>query len=278
MEVYLAEHSGFCFGVKRAINMTLSAVKKTKTKVYTYGPLIHNPQVVSEFKKQGIIATTDISKVKPDSSVIIRTHGVSPEVIEKFKKKKLHIIDATCPFVKKAQRIVERLVKENYQVVIVGESEHPEVKGIQGYAKNKAIVIRSVSDAKNIQKFSKIGVVVQTTQSIEDFKNIIPYLLDKAPEVKVFNTICDATEKTQYSALKLAKKVDIIIVIGGHNSANTKHLAEVCKLAGSVTYHIENVSELKEEWLKGKHKVGITAGASTPEWIIKEVLKKLKKG
>ena len=277
MEVFIAEYAGFCFGVKRAINMALEAEKSAKSKVYTYGPLIHNPQVVAKFEKEGIKPVEDVSNIKPGSSIIIRTHGVSPDKIDEFERKELSIIDATCPFVKKAQKYVEQLVKEGYQAVIIGESEHPEVKGICGFAEDKAIVIGNSEEAKKLQKFQKIGVVVQTTQSIENFRNTVGCLLEKASEVKIYNTICDATKKTQDSALKLAKKSGIMIVIGGYNSANTKHLAELCRSTGVPTYHIEGVLELKKGWFKNKKKVGVTAGASTPEWVIKEVVDALKK-
>jgi 4-hydroxy-3-methylbut-2-enyl diphosphate reductase len=277
MKIFLAEYAGFCFGVKRAINLAIETAKNTKGKVYTYGPIIHNQEVVSKFEKQGIISVDDISKIEEGSSIIIRTHGVSPDKIQEFKKRNFNIIDATCPFVKKAQKFVEQLVNEGYQVVIIGESDHPEVKGICGFAGNNAIVVKDVEEVEKIPKFQKIGVVVQTTQSMENFKNVVSCLLEKALEFKIFNTICDATKKRQDSILKLAKEVDIMIILGGYNSANTKHLAEICSSVGVEVYHIENSAELKEVWFKGKDKVGVAAGASTPDWIINEVVECLKK-
>ncbi|MFH1824000.1 MAG: 4-hydroxy-3-methylbut-2-enyl diphosphate reductase [Candidatus Firestonebacteria bacterium] len=288
MKVYLAENAGFCFGVKRAINLAGETAKNTKGKVCTFGPIIHNPQVVTEFKRKGIIAVEDVSRIKEGSSIIIRTHGVSPDKVKEFKKKKLKIIDATCPFVKKAQKFAKQLTTEGYQVIVIGESEHPEVKGIRGFTqleksanrihnKNKAIVIGSVCEVKKLPKLQRIGIVVQTTQSPENFKNIVMCLLEKSNELKIFNTICDATKKRQNSSLKLTKKVDIIIVIGGYNSANTKHLAEVCESTAVPTYHIESSLDLKKDWFKGKKRVGITAGASTPDWVINEVVKNLKR-
>lgn len=277
MKIYLAENAGFCFGVKRAITLARKTAKNTKEKVYTFGPIIHNPQVVTEFERKGITAVEDISRIEEGSYIIIRTHGVSPAKVEEFKNKKLKIIDATCPFVKKAQKFAEQLTKEGYQVIIIGESEHPEVKGICGFTKNKAIVIGDVCEVRKLPKGQRIGIIVQTTQSPENFKNIVVCLLEKSNELKIFNTICDATKKRQDSSLKLTKKVDIIIVIGGYNSANTKHLAEVCESTSIPTYHIESFLDLKRDWFKGGKKVGITAGASTPDWIINEVIRNLKK-
>ncbi|OGF51976.1 MAG: 4-hydroxy-3-methylbut-2-enyl diphosphate reductase [Candidatus Firestonebacteria bacterium GWA2_43_8] len=273
MRVILAEHAGFCFGVKRAINMASETAKKAKDTVYTYGPIIHNPQVVEKFENEGVHAVKNISKVKKGSSIIIRTHGVPPEKESEFFKKSLKVTDATCPFVKKAQKLASKLVNEGYKVVILGEAHHPEVKGILGYTDNKAVVVGNPKEAGKIKKCGKLGVVVQTTQSMQNFLDTVNVLRDKAPEIRVFNTICDATRKRQDSALKLANKVDIMIVVGGKNSANTKHLAELCREKSVPTYHIEGALEIKKSWFKGKKLAGVTAGASTPDWIIKNVIK-----
>lgn len=273
MRVILAEHAGFCFGVKRAINTAEDTARKANGKVYTYGPIIHNPQVVAKFEKEGVHAIKDINKIKKGDSLVIRTHGVAPEIENKFSKKGLKVVDATCPFVKKAQKLAAKLIIEGYKTVIIGEAHHPEVKGILGYAGSKAIVVGNALEAKKIRKCGKIGVVVQTTQSTDNFMKTVSVLMDKAPEIRVFNTICDATKRRQESALKLADKVDIIIVVGGKNSANTKHLAELCEERGVPTYHIEGALELNKSWFKGKKLAGVTAGASTPDWIINIVMK-----
>jgi 4-hydroxy-3-methylbut-2-enyl diphosphate reductase len=277
MKVILAENSGFCFGVKRAINMALESVNKKKGEVCTYGPIIHNHQVVEDFRRRGISVIDDTRDLRKGSTCIIRTHGLSPDIIAKFRKKSVKIVDATCVFVKKAQKLAAKLYKDGYQVVIIGESEHPEVKGICGYTGNRSIVIRDIEDARKLSFYKKIGVLVQTTQSIENFTNIIPYLIQKSGELKIFNTICNATRSTKDSALKLAEKVDIMIIVGGHNSANTKHLAEVCRSTGVETYHIEDTEELKKEWFLNKKSAGVTAGASTPDWVINDVVSILKK-
>ena len=277
MKVILSKHAGFCFGVKRAINTAIQAKKSANGSVYTYGPIIHNPQVVSEFERDGIVAVDSILNVKPGSTIIIRTHGIPPAIEEKFKKKKLKVIDATCPFVKKPQKNIAKLAAEGYKTVIIGEADHPEVKGIKGYAGASTSIIGTKAEAKKLPPVAKLGVVVQTTQSMENFRQIMEILRTKAPEVKIYNTICSATHERQDSALKLAGEVDIMIVVGGHNSANTKHLAEVCETTGVMTRQIEDASELQIAWFIGKKKAGVTAGASTPEWVIMEVVSKLKK-
>jgi len=273
MKVILAQHAGFCFGVKRAIKMTAETAKNAKKDIYTYGPIIHNPQVVEKFEKEGVYQVRNIRKIGKGSSIIIRTHGIPPETEKEFSKKCLKVTDATCPFVKKAQKLAKKLMLECYQVVILGETEHPEVQGILGYTDNRAIVVGNIREASKIKKCAKLGVVVQTTQSMQNFLETVSALLDKAPEIRVYNTICDATRRRQDSALKLADKVDIMIIVGGKNSANTKHLAELCREKRVPTYHIEGALEINKSWFKGKKLAGVTAGASTPDWIIKKVMK-----
>ncbi|MCX5777229.1 MAG: 4-hydroxy-3-methylbut-2-enyl diphosphate reductase [Candidatus Firestonebacteria bacterium] len=273
MKVILAQHAGFCFGVKRAIKMTAETAKNSQKEIYTYGPIIHNPQVVEKFEQEGVYQVSDIKKIEKGSSIIIRTHGIPPEKEKEFSKKCLNVTDATCPFVKKAQKLAKKLMLDGYQVVILGETEHPEVQGILGYTDNKAIVVGNIKEAEKIKKCAKLGVVVQTTQSMQNFLETVSVLLDKTPEIRVYNTICDATKKRQDSALKLADKVDIMLIVGGKNSANTKHLAELCREKRVPAYHIESALEIKKSWLKGKTLAGVTAGASTPDWIIKNVIK-----
>ena len=275
MKVKLAEHAGFCFGVKRAINTALKA--NNTGSVYTYGPIIHNPQVVKDFDGKGIRAIEDLKKVRPGSTIIIRTHGVPPELERQFRAKRLKVIDATCPFVKKPQEYVRQLSRDSFTPVIIGEAEHPEVIGIKGYAGKNAVVVGTPVEAEKVRPTKKMGIVVQTTQSSSNFSAIMKVLSGKSREFRILNTICNATHERQDSALKLAGEVDIMIVVGGKNSANTKHLAEVCETTGVETRHIEAASELQTAWFRGKKTAGITAGASTPDWIIKEVAERIKK-
>lgn len=272
LEVITAEEAGFCFGVERAIEMVLEAAGENENlEVYTLGPLIHNPQVVEKLEEKNVKVASSLAEI--DSGiVIIRSHGVAPEVIAEAREKNLKIIDATCPFVKNAQKYAKQLVDEGYQTFIYGDEDHPEVQGIYGASDRKAIIIRDRDDLKSVELKSRIGFVAQTTKSPESFREIINLVATKVKELKVFNTICNTTDVRQSSAKKLAEDVDIMFVIGGHNSANTTRLAEICAATNTPTYHIETAAEIKKEWLSGKNKVGITAGASTPDWLIREVV------
>ena len=274
LQVLVVKKAGFCFGVRRAIKIASDAAKKSKSRVYTLGPLIHNPQVVEDLARKGV----DVAKGIPLSggTVIIRSHGIHPEILDRIKAKSISIVDATCPFVKKAQQKAALLQREGYQVIVVGEKNHPEVQGIVGYAKGKAVVINQNGHFPDLSEFKKIGVVAQTTYNFDAFCKLACRLLRSAKEVKIFNTICNVTADAQRSTLGLARRVDLMIVVGGHNSANTSRLTELCREAGRRTYHIETKKELKESWFRKASKVGITAGTSTPDWIIKEVVQKIK--
>ncbi|MGQ9665315.1 MAG: 4-hydroxy-3-methylbut-2-enyl diphosphate reductase [bacterium] len=271
MKIYCARHSGFCFGVKRAIKMAMDAVKNRRS-VYSIGPLIHNRDFVDDLERKGIKVVENINNLKnPNATVIIRSHGVKPLLLKSLKKNNFHIIDATCPKVRRAQRYVEKLVQEGYFVIIIGEKDHPEVKGLIGYAgKNSAIY----SDNLEV-KHKKIGIVPQTTLDFEHFYTAIKNLLSRVTEMKIYNTICDETILRISEALSIARKVDMMIVIGGKNSANTTRLYQICKSI-KPSYHIESVDDINQKWFKGINSVGITAGASTPDDQIKKVVKYLK--
>lgn len=272
LEIILADHAGFCFGVKRAIELAISLAEDQKKPLYTLGPIIHNPQVVHRLEDLGVGTVDSVDEVR-DGAVIIRSHGVPPSVIEEIQAKGFEVIDATCPFVKRAQDYARQLVEEGYQVVVCGDADHPEVIGIVGSANGDVLVAKDVGELAQYKLRPKVGVVAQTTLSIQQYKEVISHLLDRAKELKVYNTICTTTEEKQKAAADLALQVDLMLVIGGRNSANTTRLAEICRSVGTPTHHIETADELKKEWLKGVQRVGVTAGASTPNWIIKEVLR-----
>lgn len=274
MEIKLANNCGFCFGVKRAVSIADEAADQSG-KSYTLGPIIHNPQVVGRLSAKGVDSVDEIKDI-PEGTVIIRSHGVGPNIYEEAEAKGLHIIDATCPHVKKAQHDAASVVNDGMTLVILGEKDHPEVKSINLWAGNKGIIIEDEENAKNIQIVEKMGVVVQTTFSQFKFQSIIDILETKAKNLKVFKTICTATQERQNSAVELAKEVNLMIVVGGKNSGNTNRLAEVCRNVGCTTYHIETSTELQLKWFKGIQTVGVTAGASTPDWIIKEVIETMK--
>lgn len=273
MEIKLAENMGFCFGVKRAIRIARQVRRETKDKVWTLGHIIHNPQVVRKLEEEGIIAVDDLSEIDT-GYVIIRSHGVHPEVLNKIREKNLKEVDATCPLVKKAQERAKQLISEGYETYVIGEKEHPEVISIVGETEGKVRVIDSAEDLKI--KNSKVGLVVQTTQSQDNLNKVVDYLLPRVLEIKVFNTICDVTSKRQKEVKKLAKKSNVVIIVGGKRSANTSRLAGIARAEGCVTYHIEEAKEIKSKWFTDVDRVSIASGASTPDWIIKGVIKKLK--
>ncbi len=275
MEVILAEYLGFCYGVKRAIKI---ARAHANSKSNTLGPIIHNPQMVERLKSEGVGTIENLNDTT-EGTVIIRSHGVGPQVYEEIKAKGLKIVDATCPHVKKAQISARDLVESGYKVVIIGEKNHPEVKSIFDWTQGKATILEDESEAENFKSCKKLGIVSQTTVNGEHFKNIVLKLLEKSNDIKILRTICTATDQRQSAALKLAEQVDVMIVVGGKNSANTTKLAKLCQ-SKCTTYHIETSQEISQDWFKKSNpvsKIGITAGASTPDWIIREVYDKCQR-
>ncbi|MDD5284958.1 MAG: 4-hydroxy-3-methylbut-2-enyl diphosphate reductase [Desulfuromonadaceae bacterium] len=274
MKVILAKRAGFCFGVKRATQMAFEAAGKDK-RTFTLGPIIHSPQVVNKLEGMGVKVIDNLDSMD-SGTIIIRSHGVAFGEIDEAVQKKLEIVDATCPFVKKAQEHVKSLSESGYGVVVVGDADHPEVQGIVSYGGDKVFVVGSGEEVKKLPKMSKIGVVAQTTQSFENLKNVVSECLQRGGEIRVFNTICDATAVRQEEAKELAGQVDCMLVIGGFNSANTRRLAEVCAELQPRTHHIETAAEINLKWFEGVERVGVTAGASTPKWIIDEVMSKIE--
>lgn len=271
MEIKLAEESGFCFGVKKALDR-INAIKN-KENIYVLGNLIHNPQVIEELKKQGIKFTENIEEIK-QGTLVISAHGTSNNIIEKAKQKQLNIIDTTCPLVKNVHNITKNLEQQGYQIIIFGDKEHTEVKGIKGNLKNP-IIISNIKELDNLKQ-GKYALVSQTTQDVLKFNEISQKLKERIKEIVISDTICSATKSRQENAKNLAKQVDLMLVIGGYNSANTKRLKDICTNIAE-TKHIEKPEELKKEWFKDKKNIGITAGASTPERVIKEVISSIHK-
>lgn len=290
IKVFIGENSGFCFGVKRAIDKIVELTDK-KEKVYSLGYVIHNPQAIEKIKQKGaeiIENPEDILKLSNqnsqpkngitpiDGKVVIRTHGVKKEITETLKKNKVDFFDATCPFVTRSQRIVEKLSDQGYGIVIFGNPEHPEIVGVVSYAKTKNVfVVQKPEDVELIPPMKKIAVVSQTTQKLDDYIEIVKKLIEKGFEIRVFNTVCEVTVDAQKEAYEIAKMSDIVIVIGGKMSSNTDKLYKVCKNITSA-YKIETADEIDPSWLKGKKNIGIVAGTSTPDWIIKDTIKKIE--
>ncbi|MEW6192796.1 MAG: bifunctional 4-hydroxy-3-methylbut-2-enyl diphosphate reductase/30S ribosomal protein S1 [Bacillota bacterium] len=275
MEVKRAAWAGFCFGVKRAIDLALKARAENTGPLFTLGPLIHNPQVVKFLADQGIQAIEELAAVK-EGTLIIRSHGVEPEVLAAAQKTGLAVVDATCPFVKRAQQLARDLTAQGYTVVVVGDRNHPEVKGIVGWAGGQAQVVENPEEAAALPAFPRLGIIAQTTQPQANFEAVAEVLQQRNAEVKVFSTTCHAVAKRQQAALDLSRQVDVMVVVGGYASANTQKLTRLCLATGTPTYHIETADELKPEWFAGVKVAGLTAGASTPDWIIEEVERRMK--
>jgi 4-hydroxy-3-methylbut-2-enyl diphosphate reductase len=275
MKVTVAKHAGFCFGVRRAIDLAFNALKEKKGPIFSLGPIIHNPQVVHKMQEMGLKVVPDIYEI-PGGTVIFRSHGVNLEEREEAIRRKLTVVDATCPFVEKAHEYARKLDEQNYQIVVIGDPNHPEVLSILSYTRDKGAAVPTVEVLNTITLSQRVGIVSQTTQSFRTFQTIITEILRRSREVLIFNTICDATKIRQEESIELAEHSDCMIVIGGRNSANTRRLAELCSQVQPRSYHIETVDELKEKSFEGIESVGITAGASTPQWLIDPVVAYLK--
>jgi 4-hydroxy-3-methylbut-2-enyl diphosphate reductase len=275
MGVKLAKNAGFCMGVRRAMDIVLDIARHMGgAKVYTYGPLIHNPQTMGLLKKRGIVALDDIDDITT-GTVIIRAHGISPQERARIAAKGIKIIDATCPKVANVQAIIKKHAKMDYAILIVGDREHPEVKGLVGYAQGKGTAIGSKEDASYLPDLGKVCVVAQTTQNKEEYNEISSAILNRFPDALIFDTICESTESRQTEVKEMAVTMDALVIVGGKNSANTRRLAEISKRQGTPTFHIETVDDLKNSDFSFYDRIGISAGASTPNWIIEKVFENL---
>ncbi|MBI4301664.1 MAG: 4-hydroxy-3-methylbut-2-enyl diphosphate reductase [Chloroflexi bacterium] len=275
MEIYRASAMGFCFGVRRALEMMEEAAHK-EGPIQSLGATVHNRQVMERLARSGVETVECLEEVR-GPRVAISSHGVGPDVIEKLQGQGLQILDTTCAFVRRAQRAAQRLAQAGFTVVVFGDPQHPEVKGVLGWSGGGLAIPRW---EPGLRVGHRVGVLAQTTQSSPHFAQFVSQLLcdvgDELSELRVVNTICNATTQRQRAALELAQRVDIMVVVGGRNSANTQRLTEMVTEDGVETYHIETAEELNPDWFKDKHRVGITAGASTPDSVIEEVEQRLK--
>ncbi len=272
MEIEVANSYGFCFGVKRAIK-----IAEENPGSSTLGPLIHNNMEIERLKRDfNVSLAKSLDDVKSGEATVIRTHGIPKNDLKRLKEKGGRVIDATCPFVTKPQQIVEQMSEEGYDIVIFGDVNHPEIKGVMSYATGTVHAVLSVDELSRLSLKERVALVAQTTRKIEEYNKIINYLVPRHKEVRVFNTICNATFENQDAARELAKRADVMVVIGGKQSSNTKQLHSICKSFCEESYHIESKDELKKEWFERKSLCGITAGASTPEWIIEDVIGKIR--
>ena len=274
MQVFLPQEIGFCFGVKRALKLVLNEIKRNG-KIYTLGDLIHNSQVVEDLERKGIESIDSLSQIK-EGTLVIRSHGIDLSLIEEAKKRKIRVLNATCPHVVEVQNIVKSLSQKSYLVVIVGSNTHPEVKGLMASVKNgKVYVVKNEREAEKLPSVRKMGIVAQTTESLDNFSNIVKNLIRKGKECRAFNTICRIIRERQEGILKLAEKTQAVIVIGGYNSSNTRQLAKLCRSSGAKTYFIEKEEDLDIEELKGIKRIALTGGTSTPRETIEKIKNKL---
>lgn len=272
MKIELASSYGFCFGVKRAIKIAENAKDAA-----TIGPLIHNNEEINRLESKFNVKTLQgVSELTDEKKAIIRTHGITKTDLAKLKNSDINVIDATCPFVTKPQQICEKMSNEGYDIVIFGDENHPEVKGVKSYANGQVFVVLDESELEGVKFKQKVAVVSQTTRKVEKFMQIVNYLMLRVKEVRVFNTICNATFENQEAVAELAKRADVMIIIGGKNSSNTKQLYLISQNFCNDSYLIENESELNLQWFSGKKLCGISAGASTPDWIIQNVINKIE--
>jgi len=275
MRVKLAKTAGFCMGVRRAMKIVLDAARRTDDTIYTLGSLIHNPQVLELLERKNI-AKCNVRDAPSDATVVIRAHGIPPAERALLEKRGVVILDATCPHVLKVQQIVKKHAADGWDCVIVGDKGHAEVVALLGFAGERGRAVETLDEIENLPQMEKVCVVAQTTLSREFYDAASRRLKERFPKCKVFDTICRSTVERQREALKIAKEVEAMVVVGGRNSANTRRLAEICRGAGKPTFHIERAEELDEETMKKFDSVGVTAGASTPNWLIQEVVAKLE--
>lgn len=279
MQVKLATSRGFCFGVEDAIEIAEDAVRKHGAgKVVALGPVIHNKDVVAKLERAGLDQSGDIDAVDPEESVLIRSHGAGPEVFQRAAERELNVIDATCVLVKRAQSEVRRLHEEGYHVVMIGDADHPEVRGVIGYAPDVTVLDRGANLDEVLPFKERLGIVAQTTHSPEHVAGMIAEIL-KRPyrEVKIVNTLCLEVTRRQDAAVALCREVDVMFVLGGLHSANTREVARLCEETGCDTYHLETWDQFDPAMIAGKKTAGVTAGASTPEWVIGEFVKNLER-
>ena len=277
MQVELAKSAGFCFGVQRAVDTVYKQIEENSAeKIYTYGPIIHNEEVIKDMEKKGvevILSEEELKQIK-SGIVIIRSHGVPKRICDLLDESGVRYVDATCPFVKKIHRIVEEKSRDGYHIVIIGNREHPEVMGIEGWAQGPATIIQTEEEARAFElvpESEKVCVVAQTTFNYNKFKDLVEIISEKRYDIIVLNTICNATKERQEEAYDIAKRVDAMIVIGDKRSSNTQKLFEICSNACADTYYIQTLGDLNMNQLRSVETVGITAGASTPNKIIEEV-------
>jgi 4-hydroxy-3-methylbut-2-enyl diphosphate reductase len=276
MDVRIARTAGFCWGVRRTVDKVMEVADQRRGPVVTLGPIIHNPQAVARFRGKGVGTVNATEEVPDGTTVVVRTHGAVRHELETAERRGLQVVDGTCPYVKYPQAMAQRLSSEGYHVVIVGDANHAEIKGVVSYAEGPCTVVKPGGPIPEI-KAKKVAVIAQTTCIGAEFERVVGALSLRHKEVRAVNTICNDTEERQADARALAREVDAVVVVGGKNSANTRHLAEICRAIQPRTWHVETEIELRPEWFDGCRTVGLSAGASTPDWVVEGVAEWLRK-
>lgn len=267
MEVKIASTAGFCWGVRRTVDKVMEVADQARGPVVTLGPIIHNPQAVARFRDKGVATLERVQDVADGTTVVVRTHGAVRSELEQAEERGLEIVDGTCPYVKYPQAMAQRLSREGYHIVIVGDADHAEIRGVISYSEGPCTVVKPGAAVPEI-KAKRIAVIAQTTTIGADFERVVGMLALRHKEVRAVNTICNDTEERQADARALSSNVDAVVVVGGKNSANTRHLAEICRAIQPRTWHVETEDELRPEWFLGCRVVGLSAGASTPDWVV----------
>jgi 4-hydroxy-3-methylbut-2-enyl diphosphate reductase len=275
MEVRIAKTAGYCWGVRRTVDRAMEVAEGARQGVVTLGPIIHNPQAVERMRQRGIGTVDSVAQVERGTTVVVRTHGAVRSELAAAKERGLEVVDGTCPYVKYPQAMAQRLSKEGYHVVIVGDAQHAEVKGVVSYAEGPCTVVKPGSPIPEFEA-RKVAVIAQTTCIGSEFERVVGALALRHREVRAVNTICSDTDERQADARQLAAEVDAVVVVGGKNSANTRHLAEICRGIQPRTWHVETEAELEPAWFEGCRVVGLSAGASTPDWVIEGVAERLR--
>jgi len=276
MEIIIAQNTGLCYGVKRALRIVHETRRRREGRVSTLGDLIHNPQVIEDLRQKGIEAAGELNEIQ-EGTVVIRSHGVSPEVYGTLRKRDLEIVDATCPIVKRIQKLVARLAKEGLEIVIVGDPEHPEIKGLIGYSRDHGRIVAGEDEAARLPRRKTRAVLAQSTQDLFLFERVTGALIEKTAELQVYNTICQSTQVRQRATSELAAKVDVLFIVGGRTSSNTRKLYEISRRILPRTYFIENADQIKPRMLHGAQTIGISGGASTPPEAIEAAVAKIQR-
>jgi (E)-4-hydroxy-3-methyl-but-2-enyl pyrophosphate reductase len=275
IEIITSPHTGYCFGVKRAMRLIDQGLERFGPPIYTLGDVIHNPPEVERLKTKGVHKVSSIREVERGGTLVIRAHGVHPDLIHEAERRGIRILDATCPFVQRSQNFVKRFSEESLPVIIIGDRDHPEVQGIAGHARGTAHIVKDAGEASQIPPFERAGVVIQTTFARPEAERIIEVLSARIRELRVEDTICQATESRREATIELARRVDLMLVVGGKNSSNTRRLYQVCVDENVPTRFVESADEISPAWFATARRVGVTTGTSTPDWLIEAVLERL---